>query len=218
MFNQSTFDAFVLHNDVIGFFDTPIILKSGKPSYFYVNWRRVSSDVSLLDQCADFVLAFCAQNQIDVNSFYGVPEGATKLGVITQYKWAKIQRCEPGSHVLAMGRSKPKPHGDPADRYFVGKPKGKVVLLEDVTTTGQSMLQALDQLQDQDVQVVACIGLTNREVQSDNQSVSDKVESRGVRYYPMSFAAGLVENLLAKCELDLEVKSAVLEELSSIRT
>jgi orotate phosphoribosyltransferase len=40
-----------------------------------------------------------------------------------------------------MGRAKPKDHGDPKDRYFVGEPGGKVVILEDVTTTGKSLIE-----------------------------------------------------------------------------
>ena len=36
-----------------------------------------------------------------------------------------------------MGRAKPKQHGSPEDKYFVGEPNGKIVVLEDVTTTGK---------------------------------------------------------------------------------
>ena len=89
MFNQQEFNKFVEENGVYGFFDEPITLKSGRLSYFYVNWRNVVEDVFLTDKLADFVLSFAKDNDIEIDTFYGVPEGVTKLGIIAQYKWAQ---------------------------------------------------------------------------------------------------------------------------------
>ncbi len=53
--------------------------------------------------------------------FTGVPEGATKLGVLASYIWAKgSSDFKPGRFPLPMGRAKPKEHGVPEDRFFVG--------------------------------------------------------------------------------------------------
>jgi orotate phosphoribosyltransferase len=137
MFDQDKFNAFVIEHNVVGFFEEPIKLKSGRQSHWYVNWRTAGSDAYLLDCLTDYVVQF-TENLLKNGAleskpscFYGVPEGATKLGVLTQYKWAKQSPdFSVGSHILPMGRGKIKEHGVPKDRYFVGQPTGPTIVLE----------------------------------------------------------------------------------------
>ena len=148
-FNQTLFNEFIITNQIIKTFDEPITLKSGKKSNLYINWRNIASDAYLMDQLTDFVLAFSAKEELNIDTFYGVPEGATKLGILTQFKYAQQNNFKKGSHQLAMGRAKPKEHGDPSDRFFVGEPTGNVCVLEDVTTTGGSLITCIQHLQSQ---------------------------------------------------------------------
>ena len=130
-FNQEEFNRFILENNVVGFFEEPIRLKSGRMSNWYVNWRNIAEDVLLLDKLIDYVITFTENLGLEPDCFYGVPEGATKLAIITQYKWAKAQAdYGPGKYVLPMGRGKPKEHGELKDRFFIGIPRGKTVVLE----------------------------------------------------------------------------------------
>ncbi len=193
-FNQEEFNRFIEVNSVYGFFEDPITLKSGRKSYYYANWRNVVEDVWLTDRLAEFVLDFSKKCGLRVDTFYGVPEGATKLGIITQYKWAQQDaHYSRGSHVLAMGRAKPKNHGAPKDKYFVGMPQGRVVVLEDVTTTGGSLIQTLDGLTAAEVNVVGVISLTNRmEKRDDGLSVKEAVENKGYSFYTMSSSLELL--------------------------
>lgn len=178
-FDQNTFDRFIIENGVIGFFKDPIKLKSGALSNWYVNWRTVAEDAYLLDQLTDFIMAFARSKDLAVDTFYGVPEGASKLGILTQFKWAKSHKnFAKGSHVLAMGRGKAKDHGDPKDKYFLGMPTGNVIVLEDVTTTGGSLVQTIKQLQDNGATIIAAIALTNR-----NESA---IDLNGIPYFAMS--------------------------------
>lgn len=194
MFNQNKFNRFVLDNYVVGFFKTPVTLKSGRESHWYVNWRTVTEDVYLTDKLTDFLLAFIEHEKLKPDCFFGVPEGATKLAVITQYKYAKEQDdYGPDNYPLAMGRGKPKEHGDPKDRYFLGMPEGNTIVLEDVTTTGGSLLTMIKALKGAGVNVIAAIGLTNRmEKRDDGKSVGDAVAELGVKYYAMSDATELL--------------------------
>lgn len=193
-FDQEAFDEFVIEQGVIGFFEEPITLKSGRVSDWYANWRTPASDVFSMDELSGFVVGFVQEQGLEPDCFYGVPEGATKLAVITQYKWAKMQAgYGQGSHSLVMGRGKPKEHGAPKDRYFLGTPKGKTIILEDVTTTGGSLLGTIDNLLDAGVDVIAAIGLTNRnELRSDGSTVKAVVEGKGVQYLAMSNALKLL--------------------------
>lgn len=220
-FNQEEFNKFIVENGVYGFFEEPITLKSGRESHFYANWRNVVEDVYLTDKLADFVIDF-AQDFLPLSegeikrgcdTFYGVPEGATKLGVITQYKWAmQSPEYSQGSHTLGMGRAKPKDHGEAKDKYFVGMPKGRVVVLEDVTTTGGSMLNTLDSLKEAGVNVVAVISLTNRmEKRDDGLSVEEAVKQKGVKFYSMSSALEMLPMVYEKLQPGEEIGRKVEE-------
>ncbi|MFA6269081.1 MAG: phosphoribosyltransferase family protein [archaeon] len=219
-FEQKEFNSFVLENNVYGFFKEPIILKSGRKSQFYANWRTIVEDTYLTDKLADFVIDFVKSNSLSVDTFYGVPEGATKLGIITQYKFAKAsQSFGKGSHVLAMGRAKPKDHGDPKDKFFVGAPTGKVLVIEDVTTTGGSLITTLDGLKESGITVVAVISLTNRmEKREDGKSVKDAIEEKGVKFYSMSSALDMLPLMYKKLSPGEEIKKAVEEEFKQFGT
>jgi orotate phosphoribosyltransferase len=95
-----------------------------------------------------------------------------------------------------MGRGKMKEHGAPKDRFFLGEPKGKIVVLEDVTTTGGSLLATVDQLKQLNVDIIAAIALTNRnEKRDDGKTVSEALAEKSVTYYSMSDAVTLIHRL-----------------------
>ncbi|MEZ4749669.1 MAG: hypothetical protein R3B54_03285 [Bdellovibrionota bacterium] len=225
-FDPAVFEDFILEEKVAGFFDKPITLKSGRQSHWYVNWRSVTNDAFLLDKLCDFILDFVESRALAVDCFYGVPEGATKTGLLAQYKWAKRQEnFAKGSHVLAMGRAKAKLHGDPKDRYFVGQPKGRTVVVEDVTTTGGSLIETMDQLLEAGVQVVAVLGLTNRGEKpvnaADGDSVADRIAKRfgkELPYYALSDAHSLLPRLAGRLKPSAEVLAALESEYAAYGT
>ena len=213
-FNQQKFNQFILENNVIGFFEEPITLKSGRLSFWYVNWRNVAQDVFLLDKLTDFVIDFVEDLDLKPDCFYGVPEGATKLGILTQYKWAKkSSNFGLASHILPMGRGKPKDHGDLKDRFFVGMPRGETVILEDVTTTGSSLLETIEKLKITGVKIIAAISLTNRmEKRDDGKSVKEAVEEKGIPYFQMSNVLELLPMTHQKLKPKMEIAQKVEEE------
>jgi orotate phosphoribosyltransferase len=217
-FVQDDFDRFIEENNVYGFFKEPITLKSGRKSNFYANWRTVVEDAFLTDKLADFVIEFAKKNNLHADTFYGVPEGATKLGVITQYKYAKLAKnFGKGSHVLAMGRAAPKDHGAPKDKFFVGEPKGKVVVIEDTTTTGGSLIKTLEGLKEAGIEVSAVISLTNRmEKRDDNLSVKEAVEKKGPKFYNMSTATQLLPRMYKKLLPGEEIARAIEKEFEEV--
>jgi len=214
--NQAEFNKFIEESGVYGFFKDPITLKSGRKSNFYANWRNVVEDVYLTDKLADYVIAFAQSVGLVADTFYGVPEGATKLGVITQYKYAKgANGYAKGSHVLAMGRAVPKDHGAPKDKFFVGVPKGKVVVLEDVTTTGGSLITTLDGLKEAGIDVVGVISLTNRmEKRDDGMSVKEAIEKKGAKFYSMSTALEMLPLMYKKLLPGEEIAKAIEKEFT----
>ena len=213
-FDQEAFHHFLIDHRVVGFYDEAIRLKSGRTSHWYVNWRTVAGDVFLIDALADFLLAFVQDKGLDPDGFYGVPEGASKLGVIATYKWVREKPgFGPGSHALPMGRGKPKEHGVAADRFFLTPPRGRIVVVEDVTTTGQSLLATLDQLKEIDVEIAAAVGLTNRmERRDDGASVEEAVRKQGVPYLALSDATAFLPKAYALLKPRAEIGRAIEEE------
>jgi orotate phosphoribosyltransferase len=213
-FNQGEFNKFIEDSGVYGFFEEAITLKSGRKSHFYANWRNVVEDVYLTEQLANYVIAFAKENNLEVETFYGVPEGATKLGIITQFLFAK-QKDDYGkaSAVLAMGRAAPKDHGAPKDKFFVGVPKGKTIVIEDVTTTGGSLITTLNGLKETGIDVVGVISLTNRmEKRDDGKSVKEAIEELGIKFYNMSTAIDLLPIMYSKLSPGEEIGKEIEKE------
>ena len=195
-FDKDTFVEFLISHDAVGFFPEGRKLKSGRVSHWYINCRVLSDTVKNLETLAGFVLEFVREHSIEYDYFFGVPEGGTKLGIILNYLKAK-QDNNPG-HVLVMGRGSIKTHGDPRDRYVIGplKEGDRVVVVEDVTTTGGSMLKTVEQLISLGVRIEAVVALANRlELREDGVSVEEKVNELGLQYYSLSTA----EDILPLC-------------------
>ncbi len=210
-FNQNEFNNFVVSSGVVGFFEQSITLSSGRVSKWYVNLRKISYDAFLLDKLSSFVIEFVASLGLKHGCFYGVPEGASKLGILTQFNWAKRQPdFSPGRYVLPMGRGKTKEHGTKQDRVFEGLPKGKTIVIEDVTTTGESLLKTIDKLHSEKVEVVAAIGVVNRnEKRDDGKTVEQAVGEKSCKYYAMSNALELLPLVCEKQRPSEEALKAV---------
>ncbi|MEM1009072.1 MAG: hypothetical protein AAGJ35_08715 [Myxococcota bacterium] len=173
---------FLCAQRVVGFFEQPIQLRSGRMSHWYVNWRTVFEDVWALQRCVSFVLDAVEAASWQPQTLFGGAEGASKWGVLAQLKWAKRQAdYGPGTHALSMGRGREKSYGDPKDRHFLGTPRGTTVVIEDVTTTGDSLLNSVRTLQEMGVDVRVALCLTDRqEPRADGRALEDVLAEHGV--------------------------------------
>lgn len=211
--DKESFYNFIIENNVIGFFKEPIKLKSGRISPWYVNWRTIAEDVYLIDKLTNFIIEFVKSKGLKPDCFYGVPEGATKLSIITQYKWAKNHPdYDKGVFPLLMGRGNPKEHGDPKDRFFLGIPRGKIIIIEDTITTGGAFLETIQRLIDLDVNVIAAIVLTNRDEMggfglSLEEYISYKYKS--LKFYSMSNAIELLPIIYQKLKPGREIGKSI---------
>ena len=225
-FNKEEFYEFIFSNDIVGLYSEPVRLKSGRLSPWYVNLRNVTNDAYLLNRLTDFLIDFVEDLDINPDCFYGVPESATKIAIILQYKWARKQPdFVKGRYPMPMGRGKPKNHGLPEDRYFVGIPKGGTVIVEDVTTTGSSLLKTIHNLRAINANVIGVLSLTNREEFTPIKGVDDEKAVRefsrlytevtgdsyehattiekimnklGIKYYALSTASELLREACSK--------------------
>ncbi|TFG02223.1 MAG: hypothetical protein EU539_13245 [Promethearchaeota archaeon] len=194
-------------------FEKPIKLKSGRLSYWYVNWRNIAEDVFLTDKLTDYIIAFIEFLKLKTDCIYGVPEGATKLGIISQYKWAQKQPdYDKGIYRLAMGRAQPKGHGEPKDQNYLGIPRGMVTVIEDTLTTGESLLKTLNNLKISNIKIAAAICLTNRnELRDDGKNIEHIFKTKGINFYSMSNAVELLPMACQKQKPAPEIKRNIEE-------
>ncbi len=214
-FNHAEFISFILENDIVGFYDSPIRLTSGKLSNWYINWREATEDVYLMDQMSDYVIRFLLDNNLNPDCIYGIPEGGTKLALISQFKWANLSKnYKKGSHLLPMGRGMVKKHGPLRSREFIGRPKGQTLILEDVVTTGATILKKLRVLRKRDdLEITAVIVLSDRaERNRDKNQVKDLVEAMGIKYFALSDAFELVPEAFKFLKSSDEIKEKLEKE------
>jgi len=226
-FNQQDFNQFAVEH-VVGFFPEQRTLASGRKSHWYANWRNVMNDVYLANQLSDFLVLFCQDQSLEPDCFFGVPEGATKLAFLTQNKLAWLSsNYGPGSHCLPMGRAQPKNHGDPKDRYFVGEPRGNIIVVEDVTTTGSSLItkgirpifELISNTQNPP-RIIRAIGLTDRlettqageNICVGGISVRKALDMLDVEYNSLSNAEDLLPLAVKRYNPSKEIRQAIEQE------
>ncbi len=215
---QAEFDDLIVSSRVIGFFDEPVEIKRGMFSNWYVNWRTLSSDVFMLDKVTDLIIDFIRHTGVDPECIYGVPDGATKWAIVSQLKWARSRPdYRQGAYAMPMGRSKPKEHGVPKDRFFVGEPRGRTLILEDVTVMGDSLVNVVNTLKAMHIEICAAMALTDRNERSAyGKSVRETLAALGVEYHAMSDAIGLLPKAFAASGASAEIGAKVEEEFRQL--
>jgi orotate phosphoribosyltransferase len=138
-----------------------ITLASGRKSDFYFNLKPTMLDPEGAALLAE--LTFDALKNDELDYVGGLEMGAVPLaGAIAQLSWLK-------NHPIAafFVRKKPKEHG--ARLAVEGLAKGetlqgkRVVIVEDVTTTGGSAIKALEAVRDAGGKVVLVYTMVDRE-------------------------------------------------------
>jgi orotate phosphoribosyltransferase len=152
-FDQEDYHDFVLNyrspkgENVVGFFPQKRKLASGRMSNWYWNGRVLLDYMEPMEKLAKFILDYCGENGIMPSYFLNVPEGVDKL---TDYLNALL-----GGKQVKVRANPKEGHGDPRDKFFIGPVEhgDKVVLIEDVTTTGGSIVGTLERCLDSGLQV-----------------------------------------------------------------
>lgn len=192
------FDTFLIESGVVGFKDDSITLKSGKISYWYANCRNLSKNFSTLETTAYVVVDFIQKNNLldgSIDAVLGVCEGATLLGYEVHRKLVKESFI---TDSIFLPRVKTKEHGDIANKYWTtGIVPKKVIVIEDVTTTGGSAISFCKNLRDSGVEVACVVGLINRMQLDNGKTVVDSFKENLLTYYNVTDAQNILSRLVA---------------------
>jgi orotate phosphoribosyltransferase len=153
MFNKQELIK-LFHERALKFGDFTLV--SGKKSTYYLDGKQISLHSTGLRQVSLGLLDLLSDVPFD--AIGGMVIGADPIvgGVLVAA--AELNRSLDGFLV----RKEPKGHG--TQRYIEGpvKPGAKVVVIDDVVTTGGSALQAADRLIEFGCEVVCVVGIVDR--------------------------------------------------------
>ncbi|HEX2272399.1 MAG TPA: orotate phosphoribosyltransferase [Acidimicrobiales bacterium] len=151
----------------------PFQLSSGDWSHDYVDGKRALAGGAELRLAAEAVVAQAAAADAGFDAVGGLTMGADPLAhavaVVSGARWFSV-------------RKESKQHG--RGRLVEGAELGpgtSVLLVEDVVTTGRSMLQALDAVEPTGATVVLAVALLDR-----GETAGPAVRARGVPYAPLA--------------------------------
>lgn len=145
-------------------------LRSGAQSSLYVDMRRIFGNIDLLKQ-----IATCTLKQLSPDSYdaiCGVPYGAVPLATSIALL---------GNKPLIMMRKEVKKYGTQQRIEGVWHPGDRIILIEDVMTTGQSVLEAAKALQEEGLVVHAIVVIVDRE-----QGGGQLLASHGYQLYALT--------------------------------
>lgn len=151
--------------------DGPFTLRSGEVSDWYIDARQTTFDgagAALVGRCVGEVLPDT------VEAVGGMTMGADPIAVATAVVAASSERSLRAFSI----RKAEKDHGVGGRLVGPVGPGDRVAVVEDTTTTGSALLEAIDVLQEAGVRVEAAIAVVDR----SSGTVSALVEDRGIPY------------------------------------
>jgi len=151
--------------------DGPFVLRSGEVSNWYIDARQTTFSGEGARLVGAAVLVEVPE---DVDAVGGMTMGADPVAVATA-----LVAADAGGQLMAFSiRKEAKNHGT---RGRLVGPVGvgsRVVALEDTTTTGSALVEAIEALSEAGVEVVKAIALVDR----SSGATAKRVEALGIPY------------------------------------
>lgn len=166
-------------------------LKSGIESPFYVDLRPLSSDPKILKSLANYLLDMLPLDNFDL--ICGVPYAALPMATAMSLE----------SYIpLIIKRKEAKTHGTKKLIEGIFKKGQNCLLVEDVITSGKSLLETIPEIENEGISVSDIIVVLDRE-----QGGKEMLESRGYRVHTLftiSEVCGMLkeDNKLTDDEID----------------
>jgi orotate phosphoribosyltransferase len=151
--------------------ERPVILSSGKPSNFYFDMKRVMMHPEGAELVADLILQELAGVPADYVG--GLELGAVFLISPVAMRSQKFGRFLPGFAI----RKRRKEHGTQKIIEGADLANKKVVILDDVTTSGGSAMQAVEEAQNAGATVTLVLSVVDRD-----EGSREKFEAAGVKF------------------------------------
>ena len=154
------------------------VLTSGKESDYYINVKKLSTNPRALKLIARLMAKKAKEAGVEFDRVAGPELGAVPIATALALETGKP---------LVIVRKKPKGHGTGSQIEGEVKPGERILLVEDVTTTGGSVLRAAEVLEKLGAKIAAISVVVDRE-----EGAEEKIGSR-YRFIPLVRVSELFE-------------------------
>jgi orotate phosphoribosyltransferase len=154
----------------------PFNLSSGGTSHDYVDGKRAVATTDRLRLLGRVIHGICAEEGVEFGAVGGMTMGADPIALAVVMT---ASDAEPKSWFSV--RKEAKDHG--TRQSIEGPPLRagtKVLLVDDVVTTGRSILKALEAVEPRSVEIAFATALVDR-----GESTAEEMARRGIRYRPV---------------------------------
>jgi orotate phosphoribosyltransferase len=159
------------------------VLSSGKKSNYYLDCRVTTLHPEGALRTARLILSSVKEHGIEVDAIGGLTLGADPIVAAVAAVSATLHRPLPGFIV----RKQAKQHGEKRlIEGWQGEPGSKVLVVDDVCTSGGSILEACDRAEEAGYHVAATMCVVDRE-EGGTEAVRDRYP-----FYPLLTARDLL--------------------------
>ncbi len=172
-------------------------LSSGAKSSIYLDLRKLLSDPKSLRLIPHMLREIIENNNIQFDTIVGIATGGLPWASILAYIYEKP---------LAYVRSSKKPYG--TENLVEGYLRGKqAIIIDDVATTGKSLLSAVNALSMQNMTTSACIVIVDR-----GQGAETLLRKVNVKLYSIAKLSTILHLALSDTRWDkMLIKNAIKE-------
>lgn len=176
-------------------------LKSGIKSPVYIDLRVIVSYPEVMKQISDMLWQVALESKSDFSVICGVP-----------YTALPIASCISVSHniPMVMRRKEAKSYGTKRLIEGVFSPGSKCLVIEDVVTSGSSVMETVEALASADLHVTDAIVLLDR-----FQGGKEMLQSKGVKLHSLVTLPEVLDVLHLKVKIDQNMTEKVREFLSA---
>ncbi|WP_456365847.1 orotate phosphoribosyltransferase [Thermococcus sp.] len=155
------------------------VLTSGRESDYYINVKKLVTDPGSLALMAEMIEALTAEKGIGFDRVAGPELGAVPIATAVSLRTGKP---------LVIIRKRPKSHGTGSLVEGEVRKGESVLIVEDVTTTGGSVLRAAEVIEELGGKVSAISVVVDRD-----EGAEGRIRERGYPFLPLIRASELLE-------------------------